>query len=160
MTVYIGVDLHARQQTLAYVDTSDGEIKQRTLFHQRDDVRSFYAQFTGDVIVGVEASGYTSWFEELIEELGHTIIVGDAAEIRRFARRRQKNDRRDADLILDLLMRDEFPRLFRYSPESREVLRQLRFRHRLVRLRTSADQLTAGALDQCWTQLASQADDQ
>jgi transposase len=34
-------------------------------------------------------------------------------------------------------MRDEFPRLYRYSPETREVLRQLRFRHRLVRLRTS-----------------------
>ncbi len=29
MTVYIGVDLHARQQTLAFVDTSDAEIKCR-----------------------------------------------------------------------------------------------------------------------------------
>ena len=109
MTVYIGVDLHARQQTLSYVDTLNGEIKQRTLFHQRDDVRSFDAQFTGDVIIGVEASGYTSWFEEMAEELGYTLLVGDAAESRRLARRRQKNDRRDADLILDLLVRFGVP---------------------------------------------------
>lgn len=67
----------------------------------------------------------------MIEDLGHKLLVGDAAEIRRLARRRQTNDRRDAELILDLLMHDEFPRLFRYSAESREVLRQLRFRHKL-----------------------------
>lgn len=137
MTLYCGVDLHARQQMVSYVNTDDAEVKHRELYHQRDDVRSFYAQLTGEVIVGVEACGYTNWFEEMIEGLGHTILVGDAAEIRRLARRRQKTDRRDADLILDLLVRDEFPRLYRYSAESREVLRQLRFRHRLVRLRTS-----------------------
>jgi len=136
MTVYIGVDLHARQQTLAFVDTHDGEIQCRELRHQKDDVRAIYQQFTGEVIVGVEASGYTNWFEELVEDCGHTLLVGDAAEIRRLARRRQKNDRRDAELILDLLTHDEFPRLYRYPPESREVLRQLRFRHKLVKLRT------------------------
>lgn len=137
MTVYIGVDLHARQQTVSYVNTSNGEVKHRELHHQRDDVRSFYSQFGDDVIVGVEACGYTNWFEQMMEELGHTILVGDAAEIRRLARRRQKNDQRDADLLLDLLVRNEFPRLYRYSSETRELLRQLRFRHRLVRLRTS-----------------------
>ena len=137
MTVYIGTDLHARQQTVAYMDTADGEIKRRELHHQKDDIRKFYSQFVGDVIIGVEASGSTNWFEEMSEDLGHTLLVGDAAEIRRLARRRQKNDRRDAELILDLLMHDEFPRLFRYSAESREVLRQLRFRHKLVKLRTS-----------------------
>jgi len=135
MTVYIGVDLHARQQTLAFVDTANGEIKCRELFHQRDNVTAFYQQFTGEVTVGVEASGYTAWFEEMVEACGHRLLVGDAAEIRRLARRRQKNDRRDAELILDLLVHDEFPRLYRYSPESREVLRQLRFRHKLVKLR-------------------------
>jgi transposase len=137
MTVYIGTDLHARQQTVAFMDTADGEVKRRELFHQKDDVPAFYRHFSGDVIVGVEASGDTGWFEELIEDCGHTLLVGDATEIRRLARRRQKNDRRDAELILDLLMHDEFPRLYRYSPQSREALRQLRFRHKLVKLRTS-----------------------
>ncbi len=136
MTLYIGVDIHARQQTVSYLDTEDGNLEQQELHHERDDIRAFYSQFSGEVIVGIEACGYTNWFEELIEGLGHKLLVGDAAEIRRLARRRQKNDRRDADLMLDLLVHDEFPALFRYPPESRELLRQLRYRHKLVKLRT------------------------
>lgn len=136
MTLYIGVDIHARQQTLSFLDTEDGTTGQVELQHERDDVKGFYCKFQGEVIVGIEACGYTNWFEELMEQLGHKLLVGDAAEIRRLARRRQKNDRRDADLLLDLLVHNEFPALFRYSRESREVLRQLRYRHKLVKLRT------------------------
>ncbi len=136
MTLYIGVDIHARQQTVSYLDTGDGTMGQQELHHERDDIRAFYSQFSGEVIIGIEACGYTNWFEEQVEELGHKLLVGDAAEIRRLARRRQKNDRRDADLLLELLVHDEFPALFRYPPESRELLRQLRYRHKLVKLRT------------------------
>jgi len=136
MTLYIGVDIHARQQTLSYLDTSEGSTGVVELSHERDDIREYYSQFQGEVIIGIEACGYTNWFEELMEQLDHKLLVGDAAEIRRLARRRQKNDRRDAQLILELLVHGEFPTLFRYTKESREVLRQLRYRHKLVKLRT------------------------
>jgi hypothetical protein len=53
-----------------------------------------------------------------------------------FASRRQKNDRRDAELLLDLLLHDDFPAVHVPAPASREVLALLRYRHRLVRLRT------------------------
>src|SRR6266567_1907200 len=138
MTVYCGVDFHARQQTISYCDTADGEIHRQELHHQRDDVRGFYAQFAGEVIVGLEASGYSAWFEEMLEELQQTVWLGNAAEIRRKAPRRQKNDRRDADLILELMMKGDFPHLHRFSAESRMVLRQLRYRHKLVKVRTIA----------------------
>lgn len=48
----------------------------------------------------------------------------------------QKNDRRDAGLILDLMLKDEFPQVHRPSFQSREVLRLLRYRHKPVQLRT------------------------
>jgi len=57
MTLYIGVDIHARQQTVSYLDTEDGSIEQRELHHERDDVRGFYSQFKGEVIIGIEACG-------------------------------------------------------------------------------------------------------
>jgi transposase len=88
------------------------------------------------VIIGLEASGYSTWFAELLESLDHQVWLGDATEIRRRARRRQKNDRRDAELILDLLLRRVFPQVHRPSFESREILRLLRYRHRLVQMRT------------------------
>jgi len=138
MAVYIGVDFHARQQTLSYLTTEDGEIRREQLEHEQpEEVRKFYRQFAGqEVIVGFEASGYAAWFEELLEELGYQIWIGHATAIRSFARRRQKNDRRDADLILDLLVRGDFPRIHRYSAASRAVLQQLRYRQRLVKMRT------------------------
>ena len=136
MTVYCGVDFHARQQTICFCDTADGRVHLRELRHDRDDIRGFYARFAGNVIVGLEASGYSTWFVELLEGLGHEVWLGDAAEVRRRARRRQKNDRRDAELILDLLRKGEFPRIHHPSFESREVLRLLRYRHKLVQMRT------------------------
>ena len=50
MAVYIGVDFHARVQTVSYLTTEDGAIEQVELHHLRDDVRGFYQQFTGEVI--------------------------------------------------------------------------------------------------------------
>lgn len=138
MTMYCGVDFHARQQTVCYCDTADGAVQLAELDHQKDDVRGFYSAFTGEVVVGIEASGYSAWFVELVEGLGHEVLIGDAAEVRRLARRRQKNDRRDAGLILDLLLRGEFPQVHRPPFESREVLRLLRYRHKLVQMRTRA----------------------
>jgi hypothetical protein len=60
MIIYCGVDFHARQQTVAYCDSSDGEIQLKELDHQRDNVRDFYLGLRGGVIVGIEASGYST----------------------------------------------------------------------------------------------------
>jgi transposase len=136
ITVYCGVDFHARLQTVSYCNTADGQIHQRDLHHYKDDIRAFYSQLSGEVIVGLETSGYSAWFEQMLEELGHKVWTGDAAEIRRRASSRHKNDRRDADHILSLMLRGEFPRLHRPLPESREALRQLRYRQRLVKVTT------------------------
>ena len=59
-TIYIGVDFHARQQTICYLTTEGGELQLQQLKHQdKAAVRSFYAQFRGRVVVGLEACGYS-----------------------------------------------------------------------------------------------------
>jgi len=134
MTLYCGVDFHSRRQTVCYCDTSDGEVKIRDLHHYDDDVRAFYKQFRDEqIIVGYETSGYSRWFETMLFELGIEVWVGDAAEISRLGKRRQKNDRRDAAHILDLMLRGEFPRLYRSSEKSQRILRILRHRQKLVK---------------------------
>lgn len=72
----------------------------------------------------------------MLEELGCEIWIGHATYIRQYAKRRQKNDRRDADLILELLLSGDFPRIHRYSRATRQMLQQLRYRQRLVKMRT------------------------
>jgi transposase len=135
---YCGVDFHSRQQKVVYCDLATGEIQRKELKHQSEEVRQFYAQLLKPVIVGLEATGSSLWFEKLLAELGHEVWIGNATEIRRRARSRQKNDWRDAELVLDLMVKDEFPRIYRLSEESLEILRRLRYRHRLVKMRTMA----------------------
>lgn len=137
MTLYIGVDFHPHQQTVAYFDEQKKLVVTKTLVHQRDNIRSFYSSFP-PAVVGIEATGATTWFETLLFELGHTLQVGAADEIRRQARSRHKSDRRDAELILELLRLGQFPALWRRSAASRQVLELLRLRHSLVKQRTAA----------------------
>lgn len=138
MLTYCGVDFHARQQKVVYGNKETGEIQQKELKHQKDEVRQFYEQLPKPVIVGLEATGSSAWFEKMLRELGHEVWIGNSTEIRRRARSRQKNDWRDAELCFDLMIKDEFPRIYRLSEESLEILQQLRYRHRLVKMRTMA----------------------
>src|SRR5215204_2361398 len=135
MTLYIGVDFHPHQQTVAMCNTESGEIEQTTLFHNPELVHSFYEQIP-KAVVGIEASCTARWFEQLMNDLGHDLRVGNPTLIRARARSRHKSDRRDADLLLDLLLKDEFPSLWRRGVEAQSVLEQLRFRHALVKQRT------------------------
>jgi hypothetical protein len=75
MTLYIGVDFHPHQQTVAFCNTEDGEICQTSLPHRIDQVQNFYRQFSG-AVVGVEATCSAQWFEKLLSELGHELKVG------------------------------------------------------------------------------------
>lgn len=135
MTLYIGVDFHPHQQTVSFCNTEQGEVQQTSLAHNPELVRRFYGQFS-KAVVGVEASCSATWFEKMLFDLGHELRVGNPSLIRARARSRHKSDRRDADLILDLLLKEEFPSLWRRGVDSQSILEQLRFRHQLVKQRT------------------------
>jgi transposase len=132
----IGCDLHARQQTLAMLDTTTGEVVGVTLKHEGDNVREFYCSLPRPVRVGIEATGSMQWFVNLMEELGIECLVGHPAEIRAAEPRKQKHDRRDAELILKMLVEGRFPAIWLPSKELQDLRSLLRHRHQWVRMRT------------------------
>lgn len=132
----VGCDLHARQQTIAMVDTETGELSEKTLSHEGNAVRAFYAGLAGPVVVGIEATGAMQWFLELLEELGIEYRVGHPAKIRAKETRKQKHDRRDAGLLLELLVEARFPEIWMPSTEQRDLRTLLRDRHQWVRMRS------------------------
>lgn len=136
MTLYIGVDFHPYQQTVCWADKATGETESVELAHDLEKVKAFYASLPEPAIVGIEASVRAEWFENMLFELGHKLLVGNPVLIRKRATSRHKSDRRDAALILELLLRDEFPAIWRRPRESDEVLEIMRLRHSLVRQRT------------------------
>src|SRR5215471_10720060 len=132
----IGCDLHARQQTIAMLDTDTGELLEKTLEHDGQKVREFYAALPGPVLVGIEATGSMHWFLKLMEELKIDCRVGHPAKIREAETRKQKHDRREARLLLKLLAEDRFPTIWMPSTEQRDLRVLLRHRHQWVRMRT------------------------
>jgi transposase len=117
------------------VDTETGEFTERTLSHEGNAVRAFYAALEGPVVVGIEATGSMQWFLELLEELRIECRVGHPAEIRAKEARKQKHDRRDARLIWELLIEDRFPEIWMPSTEERDLRTLLRDRRQWVKMR-------------------------
>jgi transposase len=101
------------------------------------------------VRIGMEATGYSRWFERLLAELGFELWIGDPATIETKRVKKRKFDREDARLLLRLLREDNFPRIWVPSPENRDLRQLLWHRHRLVQMRTRImNQLQALAMNE------------
>ena len=134
--VIVGCDFHPGWQQVEVLDAETGEISKFQISNGDGEAERFYRRLEAPVLVGMEASGNTQWFEDLLEKLGHEVWVGDAAEIRASFVRKQKTDKRDAGHILKLLMEDRFPRIWRPGAGDRDLRQLLIHRHRLVAIRT------------------------
>ena len=147
----IGCDYHPSFQQIAWVDTDTGEFREQRLTHPAE-AEKFYralAQAGKQVRIGMEASGHARWFERLLAELRFELWIGDAAEIRRKRGRKQKTDRQDAQHILQLMLKDDFPKIWVASWENRDLRQLLWHRHRMVQARTRImNQLQAVALNE------------
>ena len=132
----IGCDFHTRYQQIAMLDEATGEWIERRLEHENGEAHRFYRGLPKPVRVGVEATGPLHWFERLLGELGHELWIGDSAKIRASEIRKQKTDQRDAQLILELMLANRFPRIWVPTPAERDLRQLLWHRHKLVRMRT------------------------
>jgi transposase len=133
--ILIGCDFHPSWQQVCWVDTETGETDEKKLVHGPGEVEKFYGQFAAPAVMGMESTGNCQWFLDVLHRLGHTVWIGDAAKIRASEVRRQKHDRRDAALLLRLLIEKRFPRLWTPSSEQRDLRQLLLHRHKLVRVR-------------------------
>jgi transposase len=147
----IGCDYHPGFQQIAFVDTETGELQERRLEH-REEAEKFYRDLGAQGVkirVGMEASGHARWFERLLAELQFELWTGDAAAIHAKRVRKQKTDRQDAQLILRLMLKDDFPQIWVPSWENRDLRQLLWHRHRMVQARTRiTNQLQAVALNE------------
>jgi len=88
----IGVDYHPSFQQISCMDQETGECGERRLNHGDGEAERFYrelAQRGVSVRVGMEATGYSPWFERFLAELGIEVWIGDAAEIKKMRVRKQ-----------------------------------------------------------------------
>src|SRR5450755_3216277 len=144
----IGCDFHSRFQQVAIFDNQTGEIEVKKLLHPFQAIE-FYRGLQGEGRVGMESGCPCQWFRQLLRECGHELWIGDAARIRAAETRAQKTDRRDAELILKLMLEGRFPRIWVPSETERDLRQLLMDRHHRMRMRTKVkNQLQALALNQ------------
>jgi len=132
----IGCDFHPSWQQVSWLDTETGETGEQKLVHASGDAKSFYAWLPRPVLIGMEATGNSQWFIEVVQDLGHEIWIGDAAQIRASYVRKQKTDKRDAAHILKLVVEGRFPKLWTPDREQRDLRQLVLHRHKLVEIRS------------------------
>jgi transposase len=134
--VIVGCDFHPSWQQVSWLDTETGETGEQKLGHERGEAQVFYQSLARPALIGMEATGNSQWFVEWVEDLGHQIWIGDAAQIRASYVRKQKTDKRDAGHILKLVVEGRFPRLWTPDREQRDVRQLVLHRHKLVEIRS------------------------
>jgi len=114
-----------------------GECGEQELNQSDGEAERFYRDLQKRGIrvrVGMEATGYSRWFERLLADLGFE--VSDPAEIKAKRVKKRKTDREDARLLLRLMLENNFPQIWVPGPENRDLRQLLWHRPRLVQMRT------------------------
>lgn len=133
----IGCDYHPSWQQVCWMETTTGETGEEKLEHGTGEAERYYRRLPGRALIGMESTGNCQWFVEMLGKMEHELWVGDAGQIRASEVRQQKNDRRDAALILKLLLEGRFPRIWVPTGEEKDLRQLLLHRHKLVRMRAT-----------------------
>jgi transposase len=132
----LGCDFHASWQQVSWVDVETGETGEAKLVHAAGEAERFDRGMPVPSWIGMEATGNRQWFVELVEDLGHALWIGDAAQIWASCVRQQKTDKRDAAHIRKLLEEGRFAKLWMPDREQREQRQLVIHRHKLVEIRS------------------------
>src|SRR4030095_13109587 len=98
--------------------------------------RTLLRRLVSPVTVGIESTGSSLWLHALLQRLGHTLLVGEAAKIPAMVVRKIKTDRRDGRPLRDLRSDTRFPVVWIRDPTTRDLRALIKHRLRLVRIRT------------------------
>ena len=133
--VHVGVDLHKRVSQIAVL-SANGEVTQHRLENDRLQVQRFFEQVPAPARVAIEASGTWWWLVDLLEQLGHQPVLSHPKQTRAIAAARLKNDRVDAERLVQLLRGDLLPTVWIPPTAVREARELIRHRVSLVWERT------------------------
>ncbi len=116
----IGVDYHPSFQAIAFFVEETGECGEQELNHSDGQAEKFYRDLKQRGIrvrVGMEATGYSRWFERPRRSGVSELWIGDPA-VKAKRVKKQKTDRNDARLLRRLMLENNFPQIWVPGPEN------------------------------------------
>lgn len=143
---FIGLDIHKKQ--IAYcVKTAEGRLlDQGMLAADRVSLRTWAENLPGPWIGAMEATLFTGWVYDFLLPYAANLKVAHPEMLKAITVAKKKNDRADAERIVDLLRIDHLPECVMLPEGIRELRRILRYRNHLVRNAVTMHNKMAGLL--------------
>jgi transposase len=121
-------------------------LDQLNLGNQREYLADFFGQFAKLECVVESCRGY-EWLVEMLQDIGHTVHVGDSRSIKLIAQSRCKTDKIDSRILMELLAIGFLPTTYMPSAKEREYRELVRHRSSLVRTATRSKLRVHALLD-------------
>ncbi|MFQ5910994.1 MAG: transposase, partial [Thermoplasmata archaeon] len=88
--VHVGVDLHKRYAHVAVIEES-GELREFTVSTEAEMGQEAFDAIGRPAYVAVEATASWYWFVDLLQRLGHEVVLSNPKQTKAIAHARLKN---------------------------------------------------------------------
>jgi len=140
----VGMDLHRRRSVLVRMTGDGRKLETARITNSPAELRRQIARAGKSPRVVLEATYGWYWAADTLAAAGAEVHLAHPLGVKGFAYRRVKNDERDAADLADLLRMGRLPEAWIAPHPVRELRELTRYRHKLVRIRTSVkDQVHA-----------------
>jgi transposase len=142
----VGIDLHRRRTVIVRMTGDGRKLETARITNSPQALRKEIAKAGASPQVVLEATYGWYWAADVLAGAGAEVHLAHPLGVKAFSYRRVKNDERDAADLADLLRMGRLPEAWIAPPEIRELREVTRYRHKLVKTRTSAKDQVHGVL--------------
>ena len=135
MGSYVGIDLHRRRSVVVVLNAAGDRVSWSRIDNSPAELVRELTAAGPDAEVAMEATWGWYWAADVIAECGYRLHLAHPLGIAAYENRRVKNDIADATLLADLLRMGRLPEAWIAPPKIRELREEVRYRHKLSRLR-------------------------
>jgi transposase len=146
MAQYVAIDLHKRRSLIVRADENGERLETIRIDNDPITLAKTVAAAGADPEVVLEATCGWYWATDVLEEIGANIHLAHPLGLN-WDNRRVKNDVRDANALLDMLRLGMVPEAWIAPPPVRELREVVRYRAKLVMLRSGLRSQVQGVLD-------------
>jgi len=133
---YVGIDLHRRRSVIVRMNEGGETLSTVSIDNDPVALALEVAKAGPDPEVVLEATYGWYWAADVLEAAGAEVHLAHPLGVAMFTHQRVKNDRRDATNLAQLLRMGQLPEAWIAPPELRELRELVRYRAKLVALRS------------------------
>jgi transposase len=132
---YVGIDLHRRRSVIVRTDERGEHVSTVRIDNDASTLAAEVATAGEHPEVVLEATYGWYWAVDVLQELGATVHLAHPSGLN-WGQRRRKDDERDATDLVDMLRLGRLPESWIAPPATRELRELVRYRAKLVALRS------------------------